>query len=58
MMGVQSLIVGLVSATGPAILGLTVDATGGYRLAIFLVSGLFCGALSLLLTRPRATTAA
>ncbi|MBA4181717.1 MAG: hypothetical protein C0506_14100 [Anaerolinea sp.] len=53
MMGVQSLIVSLVSATGPAILGLTVDATGGYRLAILLASGLFLGALALLVTRPR-----
>ena len=58
MMGVQSLIVSLVSATGPAILGLTVDMTGGYRLAIVLASGLFLGAFALLLTRPRSATSA
>jgi len=49
LMGVQSLISSLMSATGPALIGLTVDATGGYRTAIVLSSSLFGGALLLLL---------
>lgn len=53
LMGVQSLVGSLVSATGPAIVGLTVDATGGYRVAIVLSSCLFGGAFMLLLARPR-----
>jgi len=52
LLGVQSLIVSLVSATGPALLGLTVDATGGYRVAIVLSSSLFGAALILLLAAP------
>ncbi|MBI5949026.1 MAG: MFS transporter [Chloroflexi bacterium] len=53
LMGIQSLIVSLVSATGPMLMGLTVDATGGYRVAIVLTSALFGGALLLLVARPR-----
>jgi MFS family permease len=53
MMGVQSLIVSLLSATGPALVGLSVDATGSYAVAMLLTSGLFGSALLLLLTRPR-----
>ncbi len=49
LMGVQSLIGSLMSAMGPALLGLTVDATGGYRVAVVLSSSLFGGALLLLL---------
>ncbi len=49
LMGFQSLVVSLVSAMGPLLLGLTVDATGGYRLAILLSCGLFAAALALLL---------
>lgn len=53
LMGVQSLIVSLISATGPALLGLTVDATGTYRVAVAAMSALFAAALALLLLRPR-----
>ncbi len=53
LMGIQSLIVSLVSATGPMLMGVTVDATGSYRLAIILSAALFGGALLLLLARPR-----
>jgi MFS family permease len=55
MMGVQSLIVSLLSATGPALVGLSVDMTDSYSVAMVLTAGLFAGALLLLLTRPRAT---
>jgi len=53
LMGVQSLIGSIFAASGPSLVGLTVDATDGYRVAIILMSGLFGGALLLLLTRPR-----
>jgi MFS family permease len=53
LMGIQSLIVSVVSATGPMVLGLTVDATGGYRTAMLLTAGLFGGAFVLLVARPR-----
>lgn len=53
LMGVQSLIVSLVSATGPVLLGLTVDATGSYRVAVLAMSALFAVALALLFMRPR-----
>ncbi len=55
MMGVQSLIVSLLSATGPALVGLSVDMTDSYSVAMLLTAALFAGALVLLLTRPRAT---
>ncbi len=54
LMGVQSLIVSLISAAGPLLLGLTVDATGSYRLAIALICLLFGAAAVLLALRPRA----
>jgi MFS family permease len=53
LMGVQSLIVSVFAATGPSLIGLTVDATGGYRVAIVLMCALFGAALLLLLARPR-----
>lgn len=53
MMGVQSLIVSLLSATGPALIGLSVDLTDSYSVAMLLTAGLFGGALILLLTRPK-----
>jgi MFS family permease len=58
MMGVQSLIVSLLSATGPALVGLSVDATDSYSVAMLLTAGLFAGAMVLLLTRPREAGAA
>jgi len=54
LMGVQSLIVSVISATGPVLLGVTVDATGGYRLAILLTCVLFAVAAALLVVRPPA----
>lgn len=58
MMGLQGLVVSLVSAVGPTILGLTVDATGGYEVAVVMTSCLFGGALGmLLLGRSRWSTA-
>ena len=53
LMGMQSLVVSMVSAFGPTLLGLTVDATGGYELELLLIAALFCAALALLLTQPR-----
>jgi MFS family permease len=53
LMGVQTLIVSLLSATGPLIIGLTVDLTGGYELAVLLSCALLWAALALLLTRPK-----
>lgn len=53
LMGLQSLVVSLVSALGPAILGVTVDATGGYALAVILASAFMLGAFVLLVLRPR-----
>lgn len=53
MMGVQSLLVSLLSATGPALIGLSVDVTDSYSVAMLLTAGLFAGALMLLLTRPK-----
>lgn len=52
LLGMQSLVVSVVSAFGPTLLGLTVDATGDYRLELGLMSALFLGALGLLLTQP------
>ena len=53
LMGAQTLVVSLLSATGPVLVGLTVDATDGYEAAIILSSALFGLALLLLITRPR-----
>jgi MFS family permease len=53
LMGMQSLVVSVVSATGPTLLGLTVDITGGYRVAMLVTAGLFAIAFGLLVTRPR-----
>lgn len=53
LMGMQSLIVSLVAATGPALMGLTVDATDGYEVAIILISALFGAATVLLMARRR-----
>ena len=58
LMGVQSLVVSLVAATGPVLMGLTVDVTGGYGVAITLISALFVGATLLLAARPRSAIAA
>ena len=55
LMGIQSFVVSLVSATGPVILGITVDLTGGYPLAIVAISALFVAAFLLLVSRPRLT---
>jgi MFS family permease len=52
LMGVQTLVVSLLSATGPVLIGLAVDVTNGYELAIVLSSALFGAALLLLVTRP------
>ena len=41
MMGVQSLIVSLLSATGPALVGLSVDVTDSYSAAMLLTAALF-----------------
>lgn len=49
LMGMQSLVVSLVSAFGPTLMGLTVDATGSYRLEIALIALLFGSALAILL---------
>ena len=57
MMGVQSLVVSLVSATGPALVGVSVDATDSYSVAMILTSCLFVGAIVLLVTRPRVAAA-
>jgi MFS family permease len=56
LMGMQSLVVSLVSATGPVLLGLTVDVTGGYEVEIVLTAALFAAAFGLLTLRPRAAT--
>lgn len=53
MMGVQSLAVSLVSATGPVAVGLAVDTTDSYAPAMGLTAVLFLAALALLVTRPR-----
>lgn len=53
LMGMQSLIVSLLSALGPVLLGLSVDATDGYALAIVLASALSLAAFALLAFRPR-----
>ncbi len=60
LLGVQRLIVGIGSASGPVLLGLVADATGGYRVGLIGVIGLAAAAIALMLTMPpsgeRATT--
>lgn len=58
LMGMQSLMVSLVAATGPMVLGLTVDLTGGYAVAILLACALFGAAFGLLRLSAGETRAA
>ena len=53
LMGAQSLVVSLLSATGPLVLGLTVDATENYDVAIILTVILFAMGFVMLATRPK-----
>jgi len=55
LMGVQSLVVSLLSAMGPVVLGMTVDATGNYNVAIVLTVILFAMGFVMLATRPKLT---
>jgi len=52
LMGVQTLIVSIVAATGPVVLGVAVDATGGYRAGVLVSAALSAVALAMLVTRP------
>lgn len=53
LMGVQSLVVSVLSALGPVLLGLTVDASGGYRIAVVCMAATFAVALLLLVLLRR-----
>ncbi|KAA0237317.1 MAG: MFS transporter [Chloroflexi bacterium CFX7] len=53
LMGLQSLVVSLLSALGPVLLGLTVDASGGYGIAVVCMAAAFGAALLLLLLLGR-----
>jgi MFS family permease len=58
LLGVQRLIVGVGSASGPVLLGLVADATGGYRVGLIGVIGLAAAAIALMLTMPPSAPAA
>ncbi|MFQ5956135.1 MAG: MFS transporter [Kiloniellales bacterium] len=53
LMGAQTAVVSVAAAAGPLILGLSVDLTEGYTVALGLVVILFALATALLVTRPR-----
>lgn len=54
LMGVQTFLVSLAGAGGPVVLGIAVDATGGYRAGIIASALLAGAALLMLVNRPRA----
>ena len=53
LMGAQSAIVALASAAGPLGIGVAVDGSDGYGLALGAITAMFAAALGLLAIRPR-----
>ena len=57
LMGMQSAIVAVASAAGPLVIGVAVEGSDGYGLALGVIAALFAAALGLLLIRPRRRSA-
>ncbi|MCZ6544924.1 MAG: MFS transporter, partial [Chloroflexi bacterium] len=55
LMGAQTAVVAVASAAGPLLVGLTVDATDGYGVALAIIAIMFGLSLGLLVVRPRRT---
>ena len=53
LMGAQTAVVAVASAAGPLLVGLTVDATDGYGVALAIIAIMFGLSLGLLVVRPR-----
>ncbi len=53
LLGAQSAIVALASASGPLGVGVAIDGTGGYEFALAAIAAMFAASLGLLMIRPR-----